>query len=92
MLNVLLNLPTPIFRPLRSSREDWQQCQKVGGPKLKKSEEVCVGFRKPFLTEKLSSTTQKDSLNFLIIPIRCYKFHTSTKMKATIVLSLLNGE
>ena len=32
MLSVLENLSTPLLRPLKSSRTDWHQHQKVGGP------------------------------------------------------------
>ena len=51
-LSLLENLPIPIFRPLRSSRADWHQNQKVGPQKLEKIEWGCVGFRDPkFLNE-----------------------------------------
>ena len=38
MLGVLENLPTPISRPLGSSRADWHQHQKVWAQKLEKCE------------------------------------------------------
>ena len=52
-LSVLENLSTPLLRPLKSSRADWHQHQKVGAHKLEKREEGCVGFRDPnFLNGK----------------------------------------
>ena len=52
-LRVLQNMPIPIFRPLRSSRADWHQHQKVGAQKLEKCGGRCVGYRDPkFLNEK----------------------------------------
>ena len=61
------NLPIPIFRPLRSSRADWHQHQKVGAQKLEKCEGGCVGFRDPkFLNEKKSKSTMQKTVCNLV--------------------------
>ena len=59
MLSVFENLPTPIFRPLKSSRADWHQYQKVEALKLEKCEEGCVGFRDIIFNAKKSTSTMQ---------------------------------
>ena len=65
-LRVLQNMAIPIFRPLRSSRADWHQHQKVGAQKLEKCEGGCVGFRDPKFSneQKIKEYDAKNRLQF----------------------------